>query len=436
MKDRHIISRRIGIAWIWVIALVLAACQTPTSGPGGEVTLRWWSLFNKGEPSQIVDEKIIADFQRAYPNIKVDVLWGGREVLTKVRAALTAGDPPDLVDMDADDVFATIIATGQAEPLDDVIGAKVWNEEKTIGDVVPRPYLETFRRDGRSYLLPTLVFTSGFHYDATMFSKLGVAAPTTWDEFLNVVRTLKGKGIAPLASDNANVLNAYYYYWLAVRHAGPGGLLKAAGDKTGSGWDSPALLKAAQDLETLVKLQPFQSGHTGSKWPAAQQGWAQGQTAMIMNGSWLPGEVQKAVGPDFKFRMFAFPQVPGGRTSAEIFAVGFSIPKGAKNVDAAKKFMSFFMNKQNMTGFVTDGKVQTARSDMDAPAAVADAKAVLEKASALNSVYDGIRSTYPGYYQEVFLPLQDELFYGRVSATEFIRQAKEKSATYWKTHDK
>ncbi|MCP1124654.1 extracellular solute-binding protein [Bacillus sp. 3103sda1] len=55
-------------------------------------------MWNKGEPQQVVIQKIIDEFEDANPNVKVDVQWMGREVMSKVRNAALSGDAPDLIE--------------------------------------------------------------------------------------------------------------------------------------------------------------------------------------------------------------------------------------------------------------------------------------------------------------------------------------------------
>src|SRR5438105_2171758 len=138
--------KRSALARGWAVALglvfVLTGCQLGGGTQSANETLTWWSFYNKGEPGQKIDEKIIADFQKAYPNITVNVLWGGRDVLGKVRSAILAGNPPDLVDKDGDEMASAIITNSQAVPLDDVVNANIYNENKKISDVVPAGFLD------------------------------------------------------------------------------------------------------------------------------------------------------------------------------------------------------------------------------------------------------------------------------------------------------
>ncbi len=419
-----------------VCAVLLAGCTTGgSSGQAQKVTLTWWSMWNKGEPQQIVLSKTITDFEKAYPNITVDVTWGGRDILTKVRLAMLSGNPPDLVDKDADEMAAAIINNGQATPLDDVVSAKIYGENNTIQAVIPKAYLDQFYINGHYYLVPDEVVTAGFWYNQALFDKYNLQAPQTWDQFLSVVRTLQSHGVVPLAADALNFFNIYYFTYLGERTCGVGVLSQIAGDKSGAGWDNPCVLQAAILEQQLVAMHPFESGYAGSKWPAGEDNWARGKAAMLLLGSWAPSETSKYAAAGFKYRMFNFPKIgPSSPDGVEAYLVGFSIPKGAQHVAAAKQLIEFALSSNELQGIVTTAQNMVPRSDMSAPPALSDAAALFKSGITLSRLNDGLLYSYPGWWTTVLLPLDDNLFYGKISGQQFVSQLKQQSISYWQTH--
>jgi len=428
------------LAWALSLGLsvLLMATGFPSSARGaGPVTLTWWSMWNPGEPQMQVLDKIAKDFQQANPNIKVNILWGGRGILAKVRQTLLTGNPPDLVDKDADEMGGAFISNGQALPLDDVVNAKIEGEDKTISAVVPNSYLKQFYMNGHYYLIPYEVISSGFWYNSAQAGKFGLTnPPNTWDQFVALAKTLKGKGIPPLALDPLGINSAYYFYWLAERFGGPGAFNKAAGDKTGAAWNDPMWAKVSGAVADLVALKPFEPNYEGSKYPSGQNVWAQGNAAMLLMGSWAPSETEKMAVPGFQYRMFPFPQVSGGKNSVEVYLIGWSIPKGAKQVDAAKKLMLYAMNKTRLQGIIDVAKNLTPRTDMSAPPELKDVKAMLESGAPVNRIYDGVQTDYPGWWQTVFIPLDDQLILGKLTGTAFLSQLKQNSINYYKTNSR
>src|SRR5215218_7172071 len=196
-------------------AALLGATGCGGGGGGAGGTLKYWSMWNQGEPQQKVLQKTISEFQKANPDITVDVLWGGREILTKVRSALATGTGPDLVDKDAEELVGALVYNDQAMPLDDVVTAEIPGEGKTIGEVVPDTYLDLLAYEGNRYLIPYEALSSGIWYNGTQFEELGVSPPATWDELFEVNEQIKSQGVSPFTVDgNVPFYNAYYFYWL------------------------------------------------------------------------------------------------------------------------------------------------------------------------------------------------------------------------------
>ena len=379
---------------------------------------------------QVLD-RIIKDFERANPGVKVDVQWAGREVLTKVRAALAAGQPPDLVDKDAEEVGALVFG-GSTIPLDDVVSAPIVGEQVAIRDVVPPSYLDMFAVDGKPHLVPYEVITSGIWYNGKLFDQYGLSAPATWDEFISVIRKLRSQNVAPIAADGTvDIYNLYWLYWLAVRYGGPGALMTAVGDKTGSAWMGPVIRKSAGAVAQLVEEKAFAPGYEGSKWPAGQVAWARGRAAMLLMGTWAPSETKGYASRDFQYRMFPFPTVAGGYNSVEVYLIGWVIPKGAKNVELAKQFIRFAMNKNRINGIADVAWNIVPRPDVAAPDVLKDAYDLLQKNLPVHRVYDGIQAVYPEFTTTVLGPLASQLFFGRISADEFAQRMKNQSVEYW-----
>src|SRR5699024_8183184 len=250
-------------------------------------------------------------------------------------------------------------------------------EGSTFSDVFIDDTLDFYKKDDHTYFIPYEIITSGFHYNETLFEEHGVDVPTTWDEFIEVGNTFKDAGIAPLAQDgNIDFYNAYYYYWLAERMIGSEALLEAAGDETGETWKQPEYLEVAEKVAELVENDFFAKGYEGSQYPAAQTAWAKGDSAMILNGSWISSETKEYASDDFVYRGFPFPEIEGSdadASQAEMYLMGWVAPEGS-NVEAVQDFLAFAMQKEYQEGIPNETGNISTRNDLDAPAELEDFK--------------------------------------------------------------
>ncbi|WP_423799787.1 ABC transporter substrate-binding protein [Neobacillus sp. SAB-20_R2A] len=419
---------------IFSLLLATACSNSASSTKADKVTLKYWSMWNKGEAQQIVIQKIIDDYEKANPNVDIDVQWMGRQVLAKVRTASLSNDAPDLTDKSFDELMGTLISKDLTEPLNDLLEKQIPNEKVPFESVLIDNLLEKVTYKDNVVFIPYEVINSGFHYNEKLFKELGVSAPKTWDEFVSIGKKMKSEGIAPLAQDgNIDFYNAYYYYWLTNRILGPSKFKEAAGDKTGASWDDAGFLQAAEKIEEIVKAGFFMEGYQGSQYPAAQTAWAQGKSGMTLNGSWLSKETSSYAPAGFSYRAFPFPQVEGGKGdyhSTEFYLIGWTVPKGG-NVGSAKDFLAFAMQKKYQQELSGKSSVISSRKDIPAPETLKDFKSMIETSTGYHPVYDGLREAYPEWWKTVFLPLDDKLVFGEITASDFIKELKAQSIKYW-----
>jgi raffinose/stachyose/melibiose transport system substrate-binding protein len=410
------------------------ATQAPTTAPIGPVTIVYWSSWNEGEPFQKVMAQAITDFEAANPNIKIEVTWAGRDILTKLSSAIAAGTSPDLVDHSADELWAALIKNDQTLPLDNALQEKAYNEDKKWSDIFVDGILKSYQFNGTTTFIPYEIVTSAFWYDQNVFNKYNITPPKTWSELLTLCDTLNARGIAPLGGDNDPWYNAYYFYWLSERILGPGEWYKAAGDKTGAAWDNPGFLQVAQKIQELGTRGCFQKGYEGNVYPAGQVDWSVGKSAMELVGSWLFNEVHETATSGFINSGFPFPEIEGGKgklTDVESFLLGWVVFKNSKHPQEAIQFMKFATQQKYQTDVAKIAQNMAARKDVALPVELKDMKSMFETATTLFKPYDGVLADYGEWWTTIFNPLDDQLFFAKIKPEEFISKLKTQSIDYW-----
>ncbi|NIQ79497.1 MAG: extracellular solute-binding protein, partial [Anaerolineae bacterium] len=183
---------------------LLNACAVPTpatqapqaaeepAAAEGEISgdLVYWVMWNEGEPEQMIIADTIAEFEKAYPNVNVEVTWAGREVLTKARSALLAGQQLDLVDQAADELNAALIKNDLVMPLDDLLTEQAYGEDVAFQDIFVPGVLEPYKWKDNVVFIPYQIITSAFWYDENYFTENNLEVPETWDELMQMCETL------------------------------------------------------------------------------------------------------------------------------------------------------------------------------------------------------------------------------------------------------
>ncbi|MFJ7949600.1 ABC transporter substrate-binding protein [Streptomyces sp. NPDC096354] len=433
------ISRRavLAAALATTVGLTAAACSDGASATGGGGdSFTYWSMWKQNEPQATVLQAAITQFTKD-TGIKVSIQWKGRQVIQQLAPTLnTANIPADLVDSADRFAYAQLQATGQALDLTPLLRRAIPGEKgNTVGSVVPARYRDLNTTDGTLWQIPYEVLTTQVWYDGKALPDVAAKPPATWDEFIELLAgRKKSLGDGPLALDgDIPDYTAYWTYYAVMRGLGPGAFGKAATDRTGEAFTAPGFVDALRHVEKLIADGYFTSGYDGSKWPAVQQKWAKGKSDFLLLGTFAPSETAEFAGPGFRYRSFSFPAFTGdGESAQDISLIGFSIPRKARNSAAAQKFIAYFLAKRHLAGISSQAKNITPRSDIPAPAELADAQEALSSGTVVKTL-DGVKETAAEWYTKVFQPLNTRFVAGHLGAAAFAAQLKSATVAYWKT---
>ena len=428
--------RRLAVVPAAVLALGLSGCGafsgSGDDGGGDGDTLTYWSMWQRGEPQSRVLQSAIDAFERE-AGVTVDVQWAGREVGKKIRAAANSDRVPDLTDNTAEELLAGSQADLYAA-LDDVSRETSPGEDETVGEGIPETYVAPYETaSGEPIIAPYEVLSTAIWYDGDKLPEVAANPPKTWDEFVRLMREMKADGQTPIAADGTIPdYNAYWLYQLVERQLGAGWLRRAALDRSGRSWADPKFLAAAKRLEEIVAADFFMDGYQGSKLPAGEQSWAQGKANFLLMGSWAPSSTAEAAREGIEYRSFPMPTVEGGVATEELSLIGFGVPARGDEPELAARFVAFFLNRRWLTRIAEEADNLTPRADVEAPAPLADLKAGLEQATEANRYLDGLPATAEQFHKGVFLPLDDQLFFGEITAEQFVERLQKQSAEFWK----
>lgn len=414
-----------------MVALGAAACGESSDKGSDSKNFTYWSMWTADEPVAKILKVALAEFEKD-TGIKVDVQWQGRDVLTKVKAALNTKNVPDLVDQGFPALKATLGLDNQALDLRPVYDMSIPGESgKKVRDQVPQSYDELNFADGKLITVPYYVSANSWWFSGKAYPELVSKPPATWDEFTRLFPTVKSKGQSPIAQD-ADLLgyDATFVYAALVRALGPGNLHKLMADKSGDGWKDPKVKEALAAIAKLAADKDYIPGYDASKYPAMEKDWAHGKAAFLYMGSWVPQFDGPDLAKDFDLRTFNFPQLVGTDLSVPVTTYGYSIPRKAAHADAAKQFIAYFMASRWATQLSKEAVILTPNPSIPVPDVLRDLQTMLKN----NKIYianDGVTGDFPDLNKQ-FGPLHQGLIIGKLNADQFVVQAASIQAQYWK----
>jgi len=330
------------------VALAISA-----SAAMADVTVKWMHLNTDPGIGAAWDE-IVKHYEAAHPGVKIEMQFLENEAFkAKLPTLLQSNDPPHLFYTWGGGVLAAQAATGAIKDVTEAMDA----DGGKLKAVYSPALVNGLTVDGKIYAVPYQTGLVSFYYNKKLFEKAGVDAASikTWDDFLAAVKKLKDAGITPIAGGGGDKWPIHFYWgYLAMREGGKAAF-DAAKASEGDGFKSEAFVKAGADLAALGKLEPFQQGYLGTKWPVPVGMFADGKAAMLL-GFDSTAVQQHTLAADGKgldendIGMFPFPTVTGGAGKLTDTMGGINGWVLTKNAPPeALDFAAFLTNKENQT---------------------------------------------------------------------------------------
>jgi alpha-glucoside transport system substrate-binding protein len=142
-------------------------------------------------------QAVLKGFKKKYPNVTVSYKSTGDNTPTVLSTAVAGGNPPDLAAVSQPGLVADFQKKGALKTLDFAKG--------TLAANYPASVVDLGKIDGHIYgLLIKAANKSTVWYNVASFESAGVKPPTTWDEFVSAINTVKASGQTPLSIGGAD----------------------------------------------------------------------------------------------------------------------------------------------------------------------------------------------------------------------------------------
>ncbi|HEY9496104.1 MAG TPA: extracellular solute-binding protein [Intrasporangium sp.] len=328
---------------ILTAALTVTACSPSSSsddspGTGDDVTLTVWSWRVE---DQAAYDKIFDAYEATHPGVTVEFKPFKATEYNKILATGLAGsDGPDVPQVRSYGQLQATVASGALVPLDGKVDLSGWDEnvvESAKG-----------KEDGKVYSVPLATQTVQMFYNQGLFEKNGIAAPTTWEQFIAANDKLLAAGVTPIAVGAKDdwTLPIVHEVLAAPRFGG-----KAFRDAVTSGsasFTDPNWVASVQVLKDVEKYLP--KNPTGVAVTDAQTLFSAEKAAMIPGGSFDLAVLQKA-NPAVKIGVFQVPPAPGSPSGSEATTAGwadgnFAVSAKSKHPNEATELVKWMSTKE------------------------------------------------------------------------------------------
>jgi raffinose/stachyose/melibiose transport system substrate-binding protein len=299
-----------------------------------EITFWTWRQEDRSQYTQLFSE-----FTKKNPDIKVTFQgYENQSYGTVLSTALAAGKGPDVIHIKPYGGTEQFAKAGYLVPLTkDAVPELANFSEDALAST-------SMRSDKQVYAVPFASQTLGLFINKDVFDKHGLKAPTTWDELLQVSKTLKEKGVIPLANgtNTAFMVETLTGVFLPAFHGKEFVSDVVAGKAT---FEDPRYVGA---LERLLDLRDYMpTGFGGIDYPTSQQLFVTGRAAMFAGGSYEIANFRRQ-NPNLKMEFHAPPasKAGGARLVSLYFDGGYAINAKSDKKDAALKLVRWMGTKE------------------------------------------------------------------------------------------
>ncbi len=336
------------LSLVLALALVLGLCAVALAEVDTSVSgeLTYWSCFS-GD-SMTWDQWRVGEFQKMYPNVKVDVQFVPESAGMKngkLMAAIAGGTAPDV--LCADDYITSygFAAQGAFESWDPYMELTGLN----LDDFMPG-FSNLMKIKGVTYLLPQDSNVIFIYMNNDMFKEAGLDPAVDYPKTIEDLDALAEK--LTVADASGNVSRFGFIPWL-----------DSGDDPTfwpfmfGANMYNPETNKLELDDPKVIAALNWQNGYA-QKYSAEKMktftplGGGGGlfspdhpfftqKVAMTMVGNWATNAI-RIYAPQVNYSVCAIPVPEGGRVeSTPLGSNVFAMPVGTKNPELAAKFFAF-----------------------------------------------------------------------------------------------
>lgn len=352
MKNKKLMSI------LLVSAILGTTLGTTAVSAADETSVSLWTW----SPITRTAEKMIDAFEKANPDITIDYTNYNYnpEYLQALSAASASDNLADIVGLQPGSLTQTY--SDYLIDLSDYAKAEWGDDWTSVYDNVTQSQLQLGNNDGDDghYILPIETQDIYVEYNKTLFEQLGLKVPTTYDELVEVSKTLRDNGYAPLFFGGADGWQHVNLLLMCTSQ-----ISDTLFDECQNGekaWTCDEMKQAMTNYKKLFDDGVMQDGSLSStSYSDGTTLFLAGQAGMMLLGSWWAQEytsedVSDAVA-NWDYDYFYLPALEEGLSDSKAIGgvdFGYGITKNCENPDLAWKALVSFATGEGAQEIAND----------------------------------------------------------------------------------
>jgi len=319
----------------------LGASNTTSSGASNaNVSLTLQSSLSDPKPKAAL-EQVVKGYT-TYPTTLNTVAI--EQFRAQLSTYLTSSNPPDVLTWYAGSVARDYASKGLLLDLSDM-----WTGNGACAKFSPALKSLSSDASGKQIFVPTNYYWWSVFYRKSAFAEWGVKAPTTWDEFMALCETLKGKGISPLTNGTGSTawMASGWFDYLDLRINGATFHRDLLAGK--HSFDSAEVRKVLDTYATLIPY--FDPKGRSYTWQEAATPLINKKAGMYLIGAFVTQAFPAADVDDVDF--FSVPPINSSVPTAEEAPTdGYFASASTKNAAATKDLLGYLASAKEQQLFI------------------------------------------------------------------------------------
>jgi raffinose/stachyose/melibiose transport system substrate-binding protein len=399
------------------------------------VTLSVWD--QEVRPGQAAAmKKLNAQFEKAYPNIKIKrTAKSFTDLQATLKLAASGPNPPDVVE--ANNGYSAMGPLVQAQllmPLDAYSQKYGWRSRYSTGIL----RMNRFTRDGKSFGrgslfgLPMTGEVVGVYYNKAKLRELGLKVPASFAAFEAALAKAKDAGETPIQFGNLDKWPGIHTYEEPMLQFVSKDFARSwIFGSGGRSFANAGTRLAATKVQEWARKGYFTDGYAGLGYDPSSAQFGKGEGVFVITGSWQTALFKKALGKDVGF--FLLPP-RAGRSLSTLGGEGlpWSISSKSKNPDAAATYLNFLTRSQNAQTIIGSGQLPAMKGAVKVPAGVeTDVYRAWTTANTRDAIVPYLDWATPTMYDTITASIQ-KLMAGKSTPAAFVSEVQKDYAKFHK----
>jgi multiple sugar transport system substrate-binding protein len=303
-------------------------------------------------------KQMVADFEAKNPDIKVNAQQlpspNTGSYYTKLQTRMAGNDAPDVFRVQ----YQKMGEFSSKKALLDVSGLFAKDKEN-----FNKSLLTAVSYNDKIYGLPHHTDTLAVFYNKTYLDKLNIKVPNkldqawTWEQFIDVAKKLQDQKLATYGIA-FNWKDSSAYRSLPFFFQNSASLL--TNDMKKGNVETPEALDSLTFLQNMFKTY-MSKGNSMKGTDDSNLLFTTGKAGLLVSGNWLIPKFEQEM-KDYEWGVTYMPMKKSA--ASDLGGNALAIPANSKHPEAAKKFLAFLGQKENMKKFVELGLFLPGRTDI------------------------------------------------------------------------